>query len=124
MFRKSSNKQNEDELEMVSQAIANDDYPIANGGLISILERNPLLAEANRLRSLLMAAAGDFPEALASAVVLTAVEPDVARHWVLRGKLEIELRFRSSAMRSLNRADELGPLDEEVRQLLQKADRL
>ena len=117
-------KQISDHLSAIRRAIANDDYPLANGGLISVLEIDPLCVEANRMRSLLRASVGDFAEALASAVVLTAVEPKHAAYWRLRGEIEIELRFRSSAMRSLNTAMELGLDDSEIRGLLEAANRL
>jgi hypothetical protein len=117
-------KKNAEDLRLIRQAIAKDDYPIANGGLISLLERDPFCVEANRLMSLLSASVGDLPEALASAVLLTAVEAQVAAHWKLRGEIEIELRFRSSAMRSLNKAKEIDPSDYEIEGLLEKAGRL
>jgi hypothetical protein len=88
--------------------IASQEYSVASGAIISILKSNPLHAETLHLKSLLYATDGDFPEALASAIILTAVDPMVARYWVLRGELELEVRFKHAALRSFNEAAELG----------------
>jgi TPR repeat protein len=89
------------DLSLIHGFISRDELAMANGGLYAVLEKHPFCTEALRLQSLVRATVGDFPEALAAAVILTTIEPHEAKHWKLRGELELELSFRYSAIRSL-----------------------
>lgn len=115
-------KRFEADILTIRKFISADMLAAADGGLITILKEDPLYAPALKLRSQVLAAMDYFQQALASAIVLTAVIPNSAENWVLRGRLELEVGFAHSAIYSFTTARELGVGD--VDDLIREAQEL
>jgi hypothetical protein len=112
-------KEFEASIALCRQFISASSLMLADSQLTGILLEDPLYAPALRLRSQLLAAMNLFPEALAAAVVLTAVLPKDAESWKLRGRLELKVNFGNLALYSFNTAKDLG--DDDLNGLLVQA---